>query len=126
MHSPAYEREHAQGLLVEPLGVIDAGQQRPLLRGLRKQRERRKPHQELIGGRAVGQSTRHPQRRALRLGQRAGLLETVQERYEQTVQRREREPGLRLHTRHPQDAQVGGLRSRMLQQHSLADAGVTA
>jgi hypothetical protein len=120
--TPPDEGEHSQGLLVEPLRVVDADQQGALFRGLREQRECRESDQETVGGRAVGQSARHPQRLELGLGQCPDLLQVVQERHEYAVQRREGEPRLRLHSCHAQDPQVGGLRGRVVQQDGLADA----
>jgi hypothetical protein len=109
VHPAPDERQHTEGLLVEPLRVVHERRHRPPLRRLRERGERGEPDEEAIGGRSVGQPAGHPQRLAPDRGQRPGLLEPLQERYEQPVQCRERETGLRLHTRCPQHPQPGGL-----------------
>ena len=64
-----HEAEDLGGLVVQPLRVVDHAQHRPVLGGVREQREHGQADQERIGRRPAHQPERHAERPPLRLGQ---------------------------------------------------------
>jgi hypothetical protein len=91
----------------------------------REQAQHRQPEQETVRWRALSQGERGPQRVPLGLGQ-AGRA--AQHRPAQLMQPGKHEFHLRLHARRPSQpaSRTASLPGQVLQQHGLADAGVTA
>ena len=108
---------------IEPLGVIDEAQQRPLRGDLGQQAERGQGDQEAVGSSAGRQAQRDAQSGLLGLGKRA---EPVEHRRAELMQPRERQLHLGLDAGDPRDAKAGRLPGAVVQERRLADARLAA
>ena len=121
---PASDESERQGRRpVEPLGVVDDAEQRPLLRHLGHEPEHGEPDQEAVRRRPGGHAEHGPERVAL-WGRQP--LHPVEHRRAQLVQARERELHLRLHPDGPGDRQAGGCPGQVIEQRGLADPRLAA
>jgi hypothetical protein len=118
---PRHEQQRIPRGSIQPLQVVDQAQHRSRLAQLGQQRQRSERHHERIELVALLLAERHPQRPPLRGRQRT---QTVQRRTQQSVQRREREGGLRLQTGRPQHPEAAIARRDVVQQRRLAHPGL--
>jgi hypothetical protein len=91
---PADEPEHLGRGVIQPLGVIDEADQRPLGGILGQQAQHRQTHHEPVRSSPCRQPERRPQRALLRLRQRG---QAAQHRRAEQMQRRERQLHLGFH-----------------------------
>ena len=118
-----HEAERQRRGLVQPLRVVDDAQQGTFLRGLGQQAEHGQADQEPIRRRPRGQAEDRPQRVTLRAGQ---PVDTIEQRYAQLVQARERQLHLGLDPDGPLDGQVRRRCDQVLQQRRLPDPRLAA
>ena len=119
-------RDEAQDLGrggIEPLGVIDDAQQRPLGGNLGQQAERGQGDQEAVGSGTGGQAQRDAQSGLLWLWK---SIEPVEHRRAELVQRREGQLHLGLDAGDPRDTEARRLPGAMVQEGRLADARLAA
>ena len=121
---PGREPDALVGRGIEPLDVVDDDQNRPVVGRDAEQADRRDAHRQPVARRRRPQCQRRPERIRLR---RRKFPQPTQHRGEQVRQRGEREIGLGLHTRSPQDGHVvTAAAHQLVEQGSLPDPGLTA
>jgi hypothetical protein len=120
---PCHEAEDLRRGRIEPLGVVDEAQQRPVAGDLGEQGERGQGDQEAVGSGTGCQAESDAQRSLLRLRKRA---DAVEHRRAQLVQPRERQLHLGLDPGDAREAEPRRLLSAMLQQRRLADSRLAA
>ena len=116
--APRGEQHRLQGVLVQPVRVVDDGQQRALLGALGKQAGDRRAQRERVVGHRVAERERGLQRAAGRRFQRGAL---VQQRTQEREQPAERDLRFRRVPPRAEGADPGGNRDAV-QQRRLADA----
>ena len=123
-HQPPRDHaEHLAGRLVQPLRVVDQHDERLFGCHLRKNAEHGQTDDEAIRRRTGGEAECHPQGLLL---VRRHRLHLAEQRSAELVQRREGQLQLRLDTREPEDAAVGGPVRDVPQERGLADACLAA
>ena len=120
---PRDEAEHLRRGGVEPLGVVDEAQQRPLRGHLGQQAERGQRDEEAVGRGAGRQAERDAQGGLLGLGKR---VEPAEHRRAELMQPRERQLHLGLDPGDPRDAEARRLPRAVVQERRLADARLAA
>jgi hypothetical protein len=123
VQAPRHEREHLGRGPVQPLGIIDQAQQRPLLGGVGEQAEHRQADQEPVGLRPRTHPERRPERVALR---RRQPPEAAQHRPAQLMQAGKGKLHLRLDPGRPGDPKAPGALGRVTQQRCLSDSRFAA
>lgn len=108
---------------VEPVGIVEHAQHRPLLTDLAEEAKRGQRDQEPVVGAAPAQAERDAEGVGLGLGEAVGQL---QHGAQQAVQGRVWEFRLRLDAATPEHGHPVGTGDQLVKQSSLADAGLTA
>jgi hypothetical protein len=114
---PRGEHQRLLRVVVDPLRVVDDAEQRPLLGHLREQREHRKRNTVQIRGGVLAQPERALQRHCLRSWD---PLERAERGPEELVERRVRQPRLRLDPPGLERRHAASFRPRLVQQRRLA------
>jgi hypothetical protein len=104
---------------IQPLRIIDDGEERLILGRLRQQAEDGQPDQEPVRGRPGAESESDAKRVVLGLRE---ALDVLEERGTQLLNRRERELHLGLDPERPGDPKPPSRLDRVLEQCGLADA----
>ena len=123
LQPPRHEHERLGRRAVEPVGVVDDAQQRPLVGGGGEQAQHGDRDQEAVLDPLGRQPEGAAQRGGLHVGQLAGAVE---HRPQQLVQAGEGQLGLGLDAGPREHAHPVGAGQRPLQQRGLADPGLAA
>nr|CEL13244.1 hypothetical protein [Kibdelosporangium sp. MJ126-NF4]CTQ98936.1 hypothetical protein [Kibdelosporangium sp. MJ126-NF4] len=116
------EQQRVDRRLVEPLGVIEQAQQRPVAGELREQAQRRRSRNVPLDRCPAG-----PERGAQRLRLRAGeCAETIKVAREEQLERGERHLGLGLDAHHSRDPSTTADASRRTARRWSADSSTRA
>ena len=116
---PGDEDERVCGCVVEPLGIVDEAQERPIFRGLGEQAQDCERDEEAVLASPRCQAERSTEGGGLRSRK---ALDVPENRADDLVQSGERELRLRFHPGAAEHAHVAGLVARVLQKRRLADA----
>jgi hypothetical protein len=122
-HPSRDESEHLPRCGIEPLGIVDETQQRPLRGNLGQEAERRQGDQEAVGSGTRRQAERDAESGLLRLWE---LAEPAEHRRAELMQSRERQLHLGLDPGDPRDPEAGRLTRAVVQQGRLADTCLPA
>lgn len=120
---PGDEPQDLARRAVEPLGVVDAGQQRLALGDLGEQRHSAEGDEEAVGRVTGGEAERHAQGALLGLWQ---AVELPEQRGAELMQPGERQLHLGLDAGDPGDAEPRRLLDGVAQQRRLADPRISA
>ena len=115
---PRCERERLGRRIVEPVGVVDDAEQRPLFGGSREQAQHRRADGQAFRCRPFLDRERSPQRGRLRLRE---LVDGRHGRAQQLLRACECDLGFRFDAERAQDVEVAGSSHGMLEQRALAD-----
>ncbi|MDB5065576.1 MAG: hypothetical protein JWM18_2010 [Chloroflexi bacterium] len=118
VEAAGHERQHLGGGLVQPVGVLDHPEQRPVLRDLLEQAEHGQPDEEAIRRGAGGETESGAERVALRAGK---PVEPAQHLPAELVQPGEGELHLRLDSGGAGDSEARRGVRRVVEERGLAD-----
>jgi hypothetical protein len=123
IQTTGHERQRLRRSPVEPLGVIDQAQHRPVLRGIRQPVQDRQAEKKRVRRTAGAFSERDAYRVSLGIGKQVKLLPDHLRAH--LVQSREGELGLRFRPGAPDQHDVIGSRAQVVKQRRLPDARLT-
>ena len=123
LEAPGDEREDLGRGVVEPLRIVDQGDERLRLRTVRQQAQHREADEETIGWRPCGEAERSSERVALR---RRQPLESLEQRQAELMEGREGQLHLRLDADGPDHPALLATGCRVLEERRLADSGLAS